>query len=268
MRYTGIQPQYFPRLHYMARILNADIFMIRDDAQYVRKHRFPDGKNNISYQAQTPIKQATGIQLLSVPVQHDGFQAIADTNISLEKPWREDQLKSIQMAYSKSANFSTLFPELIDLISFPHTSLADLNIKTIIWALGHLLEESPMIKERVIIEFIENQLKNQKLFRLKHIALGSQTKTSKNNDIKRNEKIIALMKEVGANEDYCGGTALSAYMDTKLFEENNIKITIQDWQCNEYSQLFMKQQGFLPNLSILDLLMNASPKHAVEIIKG
>ena len=83
-----------------------------------------------------------------------------------------------------------------------------------------------------------------------------------------NEKIIALCKEVGATEDYCGGTGATAYMDSELYKKNGIKITVQDWKCREYPQLFTKQQDFIPNLSIIDLLMNVSTEEAVKVIKG
>ena len=82
MRYSGIQPQYFPRLHYFARILNADIFVSRDDAQFLRKHKYPDGKTDKSYQAHTPIKTPSGIYLLNVPTKHEGFIPIYKTAIS------------------------------------------------------------------------------------------------------------------------------------------------------------------------------------------
>ena len=61
---------------------------------------------------------------------------------------------------------------------------------------------------------------------------------------------------------------MAAYMDRSLFEQHGIKITVQDWKCKEYPQLYKKQQGFIPNLSIIDLLMNVSVDEAVKIIKG
>ena len=36
MRVTIYQPQYFPRLHYFNRILNADTFVVLDSAQYTK----------------------------------------------------------------------------------------------------------------------------------------------------------------------------------------------------------------------------------------
>ena len=119
----------------------------------------------------------------------------------------------------------------------------------------------------VTIEKINLALKNQKKIRLKKILKGSTSKSlTQNNSLSANEKIVALLKEIGADEDYCGGTAIAAYMDKQLFAKNRIKITVQKWQCQEYSQLFMKQQKFIANLSILDLLMNIPSQEALTIL--
>ncbi|MDO8658249.1 MAG: WbqC family protein [Candidatus Levybacteria bacterium] len=268
-RYTGIQPQYFPRLHYFARILNADVFLIRDDAQFVRKHKYPDGKTGKSYQAHTPIKQALNTHFFMVPTMHIGIFSLTKTVISYNESWTETHLKTLQTVYRKAPNFQKLYPEIEDLLNTSYKYLAELNIATILWGILHLLGEIKVTKDKLSIEFVNNKLKKQNAFRLKNIRNASQSKILVlNNKLTANEKIIALCKETGANEDYCGETGVAAYIDKKLFESNGIKITVQDWKCKEYAQLFYKQQGFIPNLSIIDLLMNVPQKEAAKIIAG
>ena len=202
IRYSGLQPQYFPRLHYFARILDADVFVFRDDAQFVRKHKYPNGSTDKSYQAHTPIKQATGRQFLTVMTKHEGFMPLAKTKISYDQKWADDHLKTL----------------IYDII-LP-----------------------------------------------KEIKKASESKALKNNNPSANEKIIALCKEVGAGEDYCGGTGAAAYMDDNLFSKNGINVVVQDWKCEEYLQQFNKKQGFIPDLSILDLLFNVSVDDARKIL--
>jgi hypothetical protein len=113
-RYTGIQPQYFPRLHYFARILNTDVYMIRDEAQFVRSHSYPSGGRDKSYQADTPIKQPTGRSLMSVPIIHNGYQPIAETKIAYERTWVADHIKTLEVVYGKAENFKTLIPQVRD----------------------------------------------------------------------------------------------------------------------------------------------------------
>ena len=51
-------------------------------------------------------------------------------------------------------------------------------------------------------------------------------------------------------------------MDTQLFDQNNIRLAIQEWKCLEYHQQYSEKDGFITNLSIIDLLMNY-PNHEV-----
>lgn len=264
MRYSGIQPQYFPRLHYFARILNTDTFVVRDDVQFVRKHKYPDGTNGKSYQVHSPIKEALGTYFLLVPILHEGYNPINTTKIQYQHNWVEQHIKTIQTFYSRAQYFSVIYPQIEKLLTKKYNNLAELNIATIMWGLSQILN----ISFDTSFDEINDALKKQKIVRLKKILLASESRTlTQNTTLKTNEKIIALLKELGADEDYCGGTAFSAYMDKELFEKNGIKITLQEWESKEYPQLFLKQQPFIPNLSIIDLLMNVSPKEAIKILQ-
>lgn len=265
-RYSGIQPQYFPRLHYFARILNTDIYAIRDDAQYVRKHRYPDGKVDKSYQAHSPVKQSFGRFLLSVPVHHEGFLPLAVTKLGQNTDWIESHLKTFKVAYAKAPFFSEIYPEVEKILGISHKSLADLNIATMLWGILRVLGNKKITLDMLNIDEVTNRLKKEKSIRLKKIKRTSQSKCLKDLTLKTNEKIVALCKEYGANEDYCGGTGAAAYVDHSLFEKNEISIKVQDWKCREYPQLFKKQHGFIANLSILDLLLNVPAPQARSIL--
>ena len=265
-RYSGIQPQYFPRLHYFARILNADIFVIRDEAQYVRKHKYPDGKVDKSYQAHTPIKQSFGRQLLTVTTKNGGLNPINKTQDSYDHDWVAEHLENLQVSYNKSQYFSQAYKEIENILNVKYSDLASLNNATIFWGILRLLGEEDIITNMLSIDFVNKKLQTQEIFRLKKIIKASETIAVKAFDaISANEKIVALCAEVGTNEDYCGGTGASAYMDEDIFARNNIKITVQDWKCKEYPQLFDKL-GFIPNLSIIDLLTNVSAKDAAKLV--
>ena len=267
MRYSGIQPQYFPRLHYFARILNTDIFVVRDDVQFVRKHKYPDGRTDKSFQVHTPIKQSFGIHFLTVLTKHEGFTNLLQTHLSYDQDWVESHLKTIQLSYGKAANFRTLYPEIERLLTQKYDNLVELNTATIFWGLLHLLGESQVKPEQLAREFVKSKLAKQRIFRLKEIKFASESQALNNSeDLTANEKIIALCKEIGADEDYCGGTGAAAYMDQNLYKRNSIKTSVQDWKCKEYPQLFIKQTGFIPNLSIIDLLMNTQIKQAQDVI--
>ena len=270
MRYSGIQPQYFPRIHYFARILQSDFFMIRDDCQFVRNHKYPDGKRKPSYQAHTPIKQLEGVRLLAVSVKHrDVFAPISKTDFILNGNWVKDHLNILKANYYKSPHFATLFPEIERILAEKFESLSELNIATVNWGLLHFLDIPFKHINQCSLDYINSVLSKQNIFRLRNIQLASQTKSVKNfTGMSANEKIVALCKEIGVTEDYCGGTAMSAYLDEDIFAKNGILVTVQDWKCTVYPQQFAKQVGFIPNLSLIDLFMNVSREQALDIIIG
>jgi len=270
IRYTGIQPQYFPRLHYFSRIIQTDIFALRDDAQFVRKHKYPDGRTDKSYQADTPIKQAYGSQLLSIPLQHQEktFSPIKDTGISYTIDWVERHLKTIQLAYANSPYFSVIFPEVETLLTSKYSDLASLDVATIMWALLRVIGITNITPSMLSIPTVLTFLRKQQNIRLQKIVCASESETMKDLTLKTNEKIVGLILEYGATEDYCGGTGVSAYVDHDLFRKRGITINVQNWKCKEYPQQFTKQQGFMPNLSILDLLFHVPSPLARDILIG
>ena len=269
MRYTGIQPQYFPRLHYFARILAADIFCVRDDVQFVRRHKYPDGKNGPSYQAHSPTKLPSGIYFQTVPISHGNLTSIDETHINYKENWTNSHIYTLKTAYGRAPNFAVIFPEVKSVLEKKYETLLELNLKTILWGVLRLLGESKVTDDKLTLDYVNDKLSRPHGFRLKEIKLATELKvTKKFKNMTANEKIIAIFKELGATEDYCGGTAMTAYVDKALFDRNNIKITVQDWKCQKYKQLFDDKAGFIPNLSIIDLLMNVPHEEAVKIING
>lgn len=270
MRYTGIQPQYFPRLHYFARILMTDIFVLRDDAQFVSKHQYPNGQNDKSYQADTPIKLSNGRSFLHVPIAHQGRLPLAQSKISYDHPWIENHLKTLQFAYARAPHFSDIFPEIQSLLCCRFTLLSDLNFASIGWTLRRILGFPPVHPEAITLNNVNTMLKNSDTsIRLQNIQLASKSSAlSSHPNLSANEKILLLMHEACANEDYCGGTGVAAYLDHTLFKKAGITVTVQDWTCKQYEQQFTGKLGFIPNLSIIDLLMNVSTEKAREILLG
>lgn len=270
MRYTGIQPQYFPRLHYFARILATDIFVLRDDAQFVAKHKYPDGRIKPSYQCHTPIKTEAGEYLLTIPIKHTGYAPIAETQIEYSHDWVRIHCNTLKYVYKKAINFRTIFPEIEALLSTSYTTLAQLATATVLWGILRLMDiplDPSGQKNQLTLDFVEKKLAEKKLFRLTRIKKASILAQEGNfTHLVKNEKIIAIMKAIGTSEDYSGGTAMQAYIDENIFEKNNIHIIVQNWKCAAYPQFFTKNHPFIPNLSIIDLLMNVPVEQARTIL--
>ena len=273
-RLVGYQPQYFPRLHYYARFLNADIYTISDYLQYVRKHQYPrpDGTRfrGVSYQAHTPIKTAQGLHLLDIPVKHsgtDGLQLMTEAQIEYLSPWREQHIQNIEHHYKKASQYERVMPSLRKLFEGEYDSLAAFTVATTLWGLAIILEIPVLAVESFSIPALNAALPFTGI-RLTKIVRMSETDIpppDKAGGFSTSEWLMEKCKRLGADEYYYGGTAAAAYAEFEGFAEKGIRVIQQDWRCGEYGQQFPKTP-FIPNLSIIDLVMNVSPEEARRIL--
>ena len=273
VRLSGYQPQYFPRLHYFARILDADIFKISDYVQFVRTHTYlrDDGskERGPSYQVHTPIKQANGLYLLTVPTEHHGLLPINRTVIEYSSKWPHKHLKTIEFAYRKTKHGAKIITQLSQLLATRYLSVAQLNITTILWALAWILGEPDLPLHTLTVDRINELLVSKSHpFRLKRIVVVSQTDILPHGDSEDStDWIIDSCRRLGADEYYHGGTAATAYLDFQRLTQAGIRHVQQDWTCQRYQQLFPKA-GFISNLSIIDLLMNEDLERVREVLSG
>lgn len=90
---AAYQPHYYPKLHYLARARQADVFVIYDDVQFSRgsaQHRAP-----IEYQ---------GKEWLTVPVRHTGVDtSIDEAQIDMSEPWPVSHLRTLVGKYGAAA---------------------------------------------------------------------------------------------------------------------------------------------------------------------
>lgn len=268
MRLSGYQPQYFPRLHYIQRALESDIFEISDYLQFVRKHDFPtpDGgkKRGKSYQAHTVVKLITGPHFLVVPAV-DHLEPINRTQIVYKSDWIRVHLETLKTAYSRAAYFPRFFPELESILKFRYLNLGDLNITGFLWSVGRFITDDAL--PALTVGNINILLKKYRHpFRLKNIVLVSETGVAAPSG-NSNRWLVDLCQKLGANEYVTGETALTAYMEPAIFAKAGIKVTTQKWICRQYNQLY-PQAGFLANLSAIDLIMNTDLDTRRDIMKS
>lgn len=269
MRIAIYQPRYFPQLHYFNRAINSDVFVILDCAQYTKAlvHNVNGKKErHKSYQSDTVLKLPDGEHFLTIPVKHDGLLPINETLLDYSSDWARRHIATIASAYGKSPNFSKVFPQIEKLLKKNYQTLGELNVNSFLWALSCLMGLS-IDEENLSVETINSHLKNSP-FRLKKIVLGSDLGVPRPEGVQKGtEWTVAICKKLGATEYVHGQTAQNGYMDRDYYQKNNIGLVTQEWKCKDYEQQFNDRVPFIPNLSIIDLLLNVSEKEAVKIIK-
>lgn len=272
MRATVYQPQYFPRLHYVNRVLDADVFVVLDSAQFTRKlkHHGPDGaETHPSYQAHTPIRLDKGRHLLTVPVRRGGGRRpLTETQTGDREQWVATHLRSIHSGYAAAPHYDAHVAEFEAILDREHASLAALNVSTLLWAIATLLQLD-LATEDLTVDAVNAALADQRRVRLQRIALASNLRAERPDGRQQgNAWIAALCHEVGATEYLAGGTAAGNYMDKEFFNDRGIDVAIQSWYCPAYEQQFASRHPFIPNLSIVDLLLNVEPLTALEVVHG
>ncbi len=221
------QPEYLPYLGFFDRIGKADVFIVLNDVGY-QKNGFIN---------RNKIKTAQGWQWLTVPVSNKSpNQKINEVLIDNQKKWRNDQWKTLCYNYSKAPFFRTYADFFEDVFKKEWVLISDLDTY-----------------------LIENIVKT--------LGLKKRIEKSSACDIRgtATERLINICKKFDANT-YLSGVGGRGYLELEKFKKENINVVFQEFKHPNYFQQFMKK-GFLPNLSIIDLLFNCGPK-SINIILG
>ncbi|MBN2600717.1 MAG: WbqC family protein [Candidatus Marinimicrobia bacterium] len=223
------QPQTFPWLGYIAKIIQSDIFVILENVQFKKNE----------WQNRNRIKTVAGTQWLTVPVIHKFGQYINEVQINSSSNWQHKHIQALKTNYGKAKYYSNLMPEIEQLYSQDWLNLAEFNLAGIRWILEKLTICTPVIVASEI-----GELKN-------------------NPDISPDDRLILITKLMQA-DTYLSGAGGHDYLKTDLFPKNNLQLKFQIFEHPEYQQL---HGDFISHLSALDLLFNEG-SNARSIIEG
>ena len=183
--------------------------------------------NKNGWQNRNKIKTAQGVALLTVPVFEKMGQTLEQVHIDNGVPWARKHLRTLEQAYAKAPHFSAHRPFLIDTYARSWDCLNDLNRHM----LGYWISTLGIATRVVYASELD--------------APGVGT-----------ERLIHLIRAVGGDQYYSGAYATEAYLDATRMEDAGIGLELQEWRAPDYPQL---HGAFIPDLSILDLVMNCGP---------
>ena len=223
------QPNYLPWIGFFNNVSMSDTYVILDSVQFER-----DGFTNRN-KIKLPDSQ-TGWTWLTVPVGKGNSQKlITDVEIDNRQDWREASLTAINRIYKSSPYLKDYSQFLDGIYKKDWDNLSELNIF--------------IIKELFAILGLRPQI----------IKASELNISSKKSDL-----ILDICKKVGATE-YLSGITGREYMDMERFKESGIKVNFQDFKHPVYTQVrnrSIPNPPFIPNLSILDLLLSCGPESA------
>jgi hypothetical protein len=220
MKVACHQPVYLPWPGFFCKALKADILVLLDQVQ------FPRGT---SYVNRNRVKTPSGQAWLTVPVRKKGrgLQLIRNVEIYNERGWAEKHMGTLIHAYKRSPFLDDHVEFLEGVYGREWDSLVDLNLTF----LRHLLK----------VLGIDSELKL-----LSETGIES-TGTS---------LLVDVCKSLGS-ETYATISTSRAHLEEELFRRNGITLEYYNYRCPGYPQLWGE---FIPNLSIVDLILNCGPK--------
>ncbi|MEA5579054.1 WbqC family protein [Anabaena sp. UHCC 0451] len=113
------QPRFFPGLHYLHRMMVADVFVIFNTVQFNPRHEENRAK----------LKTNKGTQWLTVPMlQVSREQLICDTYLNQNQPWQSKAEGILKALYGKMPYYKTYAPEILSILEKPYKSLTELNL--------------------------------------------------------------------------------------------------------------------------------------------
>ena len=223
------QPQYLPWVPYFDKMDQCDIFVYLDTVQYQKR----------GVQNRNQIKTPHGAQWLTIPVNASRKHRINEVTIASER-WRKEHIQTIELNYRKTLHFSRFADAdgLASILEQPWHALADLNIAVTNW-LAHQLD--------IHCEVV----------RASKLDVGGS----------KGDLIVNICEAVGA-KTYLSGQGARAYLQKEGFSRRNIALQYQVYAPQPYAQNFMQMQGFIGNLSAIDLVLNTGTRARETMLNG
>ncbi|MEK5184091.1 WbqC family protein [Solibacillus sp. FSL W7-1324] len=211
-------------------------------AAYFKKIAFSDTfviLDNVQFQKngvqnRNKIRNKNGEFWITLPVNNKLDEAINEkkvvSNKDILKNW-----KMIEQSYSKSPNWKQHKDALCEIYNQSYENLNDINMKLIRYFLDVLNIRTEILQAS---------------------ELGVAEK--------KGNLVLALCKKLSATVYLSGHGALN-YLDINCFEQENMKVTFIKSESPVYTQPI---EPFIPNLSIIDFVMNASKEEFESYFQG
>lgn len=215
MKIGVMQPYLFPYIGYWQLMNAVDKYVIYDDVNFIKGGWI--NRNRILINGEGKM---INLQL------HNASQnkLINEVEVFGEQNSVEKLIKTIERSYCKAPYFEDVFPIIKMILSNDEKNLA----KYLEFSIRKVCEYLSIDTEIIV-----------------------SSKIAKNNELKGQDKIIAICKALNGNEYYnaIGGQELYNYQD---FVDNNLKLSFLETDNITYKQF---NNEFVSNLSIIDVMM-------------
>ena len=231
MLITGHQPNYLPYLGFFEKAARAELLVLVDTTQFVKRGPF-------GWIHRNRIRTAEGWIWLTVPVRTKGRfqQKICDVEIDNTTPWARKHLRSLQRAYSRAPFWDRYEEGITEIYERSWAKLAELNEALI----GLLLME-----------------------------LGIDTPVTRASDLGVEGVSTGYVLDLCSKAEatgYISGLHGRDYLEETSFAEADVRLVFQTFEHPRYPQCW--KGDFVENLSVVDLLFNQGPESLDLLLSG
>jgi hypothetical protein len=223
------QNQFLGGLRYYEKYLRSDLFCHLNNVQ-MERHSFVN---------RNQIKGPNGPIMLTVPCKNmKNYRQMDINEVEIDNTvnWYPKLLKSVKVSYQKAPYYDEIMPWMEWLFKYPWNHLEDLCIASFRLVINKILK----------IENNRNRV----------------TASDYNFQGQKSDLVLGMCKTLNASE-FIFGALGKDYADVEAFNKAGIKVHFQNYEPVEYPQQF---GDFVPDMSILDLLMNVAPEDRVKVI--
>lgn len=226
MKIGIMQPYFFPYLGYWQLINAVDRYVIYDDVNFIKNGWI--NRNNILLGGNK--------FLLSLPLEcASSSKLINETKITSNIKQKEKLLKTVEAAYKKAPFFELVYPIVKNTIMFDSRNIAE--------SLTYSIE--------AILSYLDI-----------HTELIVSSKIDKNSQLKAEKKVIHIVKVLGGSI-YINAIGGQELYNKNEFSDNGIDLKFIKMNEVKYNQF---KNDFVPNLSIIDVIMFNTPEKVKELL--
>ena len=191
------QPNYFPWLGYFKKILEADIFILLDDAQFSKG----------SYTNRVRIGKSSSVRWLTLPVTYKFGQPINKVRVA-SVHWKQNHLDILKQTYLGSPHFDEVWNDLEEMFE----GLSSHNLSVV---------NQYLIRRVIVCLGFQVDFRLASMFNIKEHS---------------DDRLISLIQKVASRCVYLSGDGGKSYQSVEKFELNDITVRYLNFIHPSYTQ--------------------------------
>lgn len=225
------QPNFFPWLGYFDKIRRADVFVFLDDVQFQ--------KTGGTWTNRVQLLENGKPCWLTAPVDRSfhGVRPVNEMRFAPHVNWAAQAIGRIEACYARAPFYAAAMALLQPLLLTGESNVAKFNMYAIVQLLQAL------------------GLKDKELLCSSTIPTNARSTA----------RLVDITRSVGGTHYLYGGGA-AGYQDDAKFAQAGLQLVRQDFEHPRYPQA--QDAGFVPGLSIIDLLMHGGVAAAAHLVAG